>query len=152
MHSREDEAKQLIRAQRLAKRSRASAACLPCKAKKARCNDYRPCARCQRSPGEVCIDDNPEITSSMYHALMMRASSASSNQGSMPVRRSFHAAIVPDSSQNGNSDAFASFASTFGYHVNGSTWARAFATTLTSPVCDCTAQSYFKGQASEASD
>ena len=136
MLSREEEdAKQLIRAQRLAKRSRASAACLPCKAKKAKCNDYRPCARCQRSPGEECIDDNPEITSSMYPANIMRASSASSDQGSTSKLRSYPGAAISDGPRSTHSDAFASFASTFTDRAYGSTWARDFTTTQTSPVC-----------------
>ncbi len=51
-----EEERQFIRAQRLAKRTRAASACLPCKAKKARCSDYRPCARCKSSLTEICRD------------------------------------------------------------------------------------------------
>ena len=50
----------LLRAQRLAKRTRAAAACLPCKAKKARCSDYRPCARCKRNTTDACRDNEDE--------------------------------------------------------------------------------------------
>ena len=52
----------LQRARRMAQRSRAATACLPCKAGKARCNDYRPCARCKKAGGtEICSD--PQSTS-----------------------------------------------------------------------------------------
>ena len=47
---------QLMKARRLASRNRAEAACLPCKAKKARCSDNRPCSRCLQSIGEECVD------------------------------------------------------------------------------------------------
>ena len=46
----------LIRARRLAQRSRAAAACPPCKKSKLRCSDYRPCARCKKSGLDVCMD------------------------------------------------------------------------------------------------
>jgi hypothetical protein len=47
----------LQRARRMAQRSRAAAACLPCKAGKARCNDYRPCARCKKAGiNGLCVD------------------------------------------------------------------------------------------------
>ncbi len=129
----EDDAKQLIRAQRMAKRSRAFAACLPCKAKKAKCNDYRPCARCQRSPGEECIDDDPEITSAMYPANLYRASSSGLRDNSAaPEDQVFHGAVVSDSSRRGPSDAFSSFTTGRGY---GPTSARAFMTAPISPVC-----------------
>jgi hypothetical protein len=72
----ESEEKQLIRAQRLAKRTRASAACLPCKAKKVKCNDYRPCARCRTSP-DVCIDENADITRNIFPGNIAQENSAS---------------------------------------------------------------------------
>ena len=46
----------LARARRMATRSRAEAACLPCKVKKAKCNDFRPCARCLNSGRRPCIE------------------------------------------------------------------------------------------------
>ena len=46
----------LARARRMATRSRAEAACLPCKVKKAKCNDFRPCARCLNSGPRLCMD------------------------------------------------------------------------------------------------
>jgi hypothetical protein len=47
----------LQRARRMAQRSRAATACLPCKASKAKCSDYRPCARCKKADGlEICTD------------------------------------------------------------------------------------------------
>ena len=55
-----EEERMLLRAQRLAKRTRAAAACLPCKAKKARCSDYRPCARCKRNTTDACRDNDDE--------------------------------------------------------------------------------------------
>ena len=47
---------QLVKARRMATRQRAATACLPCKAKKAKCNDYRPCARCSLPGGDNCMD------------------------------------------------------------------------------------------------
>jgi hypothetical protein len=47
----------LLKARRMALRTRAAAACMPCKANKARCSDYRPCARCKKAGAEsYCID------------------------------------------------------------------------------------------------
>ncbi len=46
----------LQRARRMALRSRAAVACLLCKASKARCSDYRPCARCKKTEAEMCTD------------------------------------------------------------------------------------------------
>ena len=40
----------------MATRRRAEAACPPCKSKKARCSDFRPCARCSLLGGEGCTD------------------------------------------------------------------------------------------------
>ena len=66
----DDERREYIRLQRLARRTRAGAACVPCKAKKSRCSDYRPCLRCKQSPAEICHDskiDNPTSNSSSSH-------------------------------------------------------------------------------------
>jgi hypothetical protein len=47
----------LQRARRMAQRTRAAIACPPCKASKAKCSDYRPCARCKKAGGdEICLD------------------------------------------------------------------------------------------------
>ena len=46
----------LARARRMATRTRAGAACVPCKFKKAKCNDYRPCKRCLDSGSDLCTD------------------------------------------------------------------------------------------------
>ena len=54
--------KRFIKAQRLAKRTRAASACIPCKAKKTRCSDYRPCARCKNCPTEMCRDVDVTVT------------------------------------------------------------------------------------------
>jgi hypothetical protein len=50
---------QLMKARRMATRRRAEAACLPCKAKKVRCGNSRPCSRCSLIPGEMCVDKRP---------------------------------------------------------------------------------------------
>ena len=47
---------QLMKARRMATRRRAEAACIPCKIRKSRCNDYRPCARCTHSGRRDCVD------------------------------------------------------------------------------------------------
>ena len=46
----------LLRARRLAKRTRAEAACQLCKRSKLKCSDYRPCARCKKSGVATCMD------------------------------------------------------------------------------------------------
>ena len=46
----------LLRARRMATRRRAGVACASCKAKKARCSDYRPCSRCKQSGQNYCLD------------------------------------------------------------------------------------------------
>ena len=47
----------LLRARRMAQRTRASAACLRCKANKVRCSDYRPCAQCREvGAASTCTD------------------------------------------------------------------------------------------------
>jgi hypothetical protein len=50
---------QLMKARRMATRRRAEAACLPCKTKKTRCGNSRPCSRCSQIPGEICVDKLP---------------------------------------------------------------------------------------------
>ena len=65
MHSRLNaDSALLYRARRMAKRSRAAAACLPCKTSKSRCSDYRPCARCKKSATVVCMD--PPVPNAGY--------------------------------------------------------------------------------------
>ena len=54
-HSRtQSDYAQLMKARRMATRRRAEAACLPCKARKVRCSDFRPCARCASSGRADC--------------------------------------------------------------------------------------------------
>ena len=49
--------RRLILARRMATRTRAGAACTSCKARKSKCSDYRPCARCRDLRlGECCQD------------------------------------------------------------------------------------------------
>ncbi len=50
------DAELLQRARRMASRSRAASACLPCKARKAKCSDGRPCTRCAGRGLELCVD------------------------------------------------------------------------------------------------
>ena len=47
----------LLRARRMAQRSRASTACIRCKSNKVRCSDYRPCSRCRKAGAtSTCMD------------------------------------------------------------------------------------------------
>ena len=71
---------QLMKARRMATRQRAATACLPCKAKKAKCNDYRPCARCSLPGGDNCMDGVAFWTesSSLVHSNQPTAQSPSS--------------------------------------------------------------------------
>ena len=58
----------------MAQRSRAAAACLPCKASKTRCNDYRPCARCKKAGIiQLCMD--PQVQQKAASSYMVRLSS-----------------------------------------------------------------------------
>lgn len=85
----------LARARRLAARRRAEAACLPCKAKKAKCNDYRPCARCSNSGNrELCTDRISPVRSNQHRrslegasAGMLQTSLASNNPSNLSCRR-----------------------------------------------------------------
>ena len=133
MSSREEEARQFIRAQRLAKRTRASAACLPCKTKKAKCSDYRPCARCQKSPGlgDQCVDENPDITSNMYPANMTRAGSYPRDAVATHEGRPFHFVADFGSQRMGHSDSIYNFASDISPE---SRWREAFTATRVSQV------------------
>ena len=98
----------LARARRLAARRRAEAACLPCKAKKAKCNDYRPCARCSNSGNrELCTDRISPVRSNQHRrslegasAGMLQTSLASNpldrrcrRRASLPIASSFEADI-----------------------------------------------------------
>ena len=53
---------------RNAKRSRVSAACVPCKSARTRCSDYRPCKRCSNTgKGGYCVDQNETNHKKAYH-------------------------------------------------------------------------------------
>jgi hypothetical protein len=54
----QEEYRRLLKARRMATRSRTEAACRPCKARKIKCSDFRPCARCRTGRPEACIDDS----------------------------------------------------------------------------------------------
>lgn len=45
-----------MKARRLATRKRAASACKPCKSKKSKCSDYRPCAQCKTAPNVTCVE------------------------------------------------------------------------------------------------
>ena len=46
----------------MATRIRAASACKPCKAKKSKCSDYRPCAQCKGSKLSVCdVEEIPAV-------------------------------------------------------------------------------------------
>ncbi len=48
--------KAIQKARRNALRTRALAACVPCKTSKMKCNDYRPCKRCKEVGGLICLE------------------------------------------------------------------------------------------------
>ena len=51
---------EIRKARRTAKRRRALVACVPCKLSRTKCNDSRPCSRCQRiGRAESCEPTNP---------------------------------------------------------------------------------------------
>ncbi len=47
--------RRLILARRMVTRTRTGAACAPCKSRKTRCSDYRPCARCRNLLIDGCF-------------------------------------------------------------------------------------------------
>ena len=75
----EEEYKRLLKARRMAKRSRSAAACVPCKARKTKCNDFRPCTRCAATHPEECIDEIPEETGGSASLLPNRGVTRISN-------------------------------------------------------------------------
>ena len=54
--------RRLILARRMATRTRTGTACAPCKARKSKCTDYRPCARCRNLEPDRCVDQAVEIS------------------------------------------------------------------------------------------
>ena len=60
--------KDLLRARRIAMRTRAASACKTCRALKTRCNDYRPCKRCKRS-GHACMESSKSARQKPYDQL-----------------------------------------------------------------------------------
>ncbi len=62
VRTRLDDCGLILRARRMAQRSRAAAACLPCKANKSKCSDFRPCTRCKRLRTKVCADPHSELS------------------------------------------------------------------------------------------
>jgi hypothetical protein len=71
-----DDRRRLILARRMVTRTRAGAACAPCKAKKARCSDYRPCARCRN----LRLDDYCQKEKHPQSPISLRIASHSSAQ------------------------------------------------------------------------
>ena len=53
-----DDRRRLVLARRMVTRTRAGAACPSCKSKKARCSDYRPCARCRDFQLDGCFEQD----------------------------------------------------------------------------------------------
>ena len=53
----------LLKARRIAMRTRASVACSRCKLSKSKCNDYRPCKRCKRSGQQDLCGGRQDIKS-----------------------------------------------------------------------------------------
>jgi hypothetical protein len=70
----------LQRARRMAQRSRSATACMFCKVRKAKCSDYRPCARCTKNGGnKFCLDAQP-VPQNMSLDIIRASSSCSTNK------------------------------------------------------------------------
>jgi hypothetical protein len=69
----------LMRARRLATRSRAETACAPCKAKKTKCSDTRPCSKC--TDKVMCIG----LKSTVKHSLQWNKKSAIHSSQGLPL-------------------------------------------------------------------
>ena len=79
----------LLRARRMAQRSRAAAACLNCKTHKSRCSDYRPCARCKKSGADICMDLPSSAQSAPLAARNSKGSGRSAAIASGPAAHAF---------------------------------------------------------------
>ena len=99
--SKQRDAQLLLRARRMATRSRAAVACLPCKFKKAKCGLARPCARCVASNEEQCADVHSKNskqstllqnmnTSFEFHNIVSPVSAYGMVTGGLPDRTSFN--------------------------------------------------------------
>jgi hypothetical protein len=104
----------LMRARRLAKRSRAETACLSCKMKKIRCDDRRPCSRCLVSKISICRDagsnqsDKDSIKMNGKLQKIHQASSLTSNGELQPRfwgREGSDEGMFSNSRRNANSTA-----------------------------------------------
>jgi hypothetical protein len=93
--TRPDDGALLLRARRLAKRSRAAAACLPCKATKSKCSDFRPCARCSELKTKVCLDLQAESIATTESKLI--AWNENANSFTANYRTVLSANIIPAS-------------------------------------------------------
>ena len=85
----------LNRARRLAKRSRAEAACLPCKMKKAKCGDIRPCVRCRLSNEAGCINSSSMARSAPANGLSVLLGSNQSIESRESSVEFYRAARLP---------------------------------------------------------
>jgi hypothetical protein len=52
----QEEYRRLLKARRMVTRSRSETACRPCKARKSKCSDFRPCARCSAREPDACMN------------------------------------------------------------------------------------------------
>ena len=90
----------LQKARRNAKRSRAFAACVPCKSARAQCSDYRPCKRCSDSgKGGYCVDQNETNHKRAYR---FAATSDMSSPNSDRIITSSNDALLPVSDLAGS--------------------------------------------------
>jgi hypothetical protein len=56
-----EEYRRLLKARRMATRSRSEAACVPCKVRKIKCSDSRPCSRCSSEDPGGCFDRSSDV-------------------------------------------------------------------------------------------
>ena len=60
----------------MASRNRTGKACYPCKIRKSKCSDFRPCARCSQTKPEMCWEASGLLDANIHGATCFRADSA----------------------------------------------------------------------------
>ena len=69
----------LLKARRMAQRSRTVTACLPCKIRRTKCNDFRPCNRCRSLDPDACVDQTLVKADASYGSGVQSSRSAASS-------------------------------------------------------------------------
>ena len=112
---KKEERRRLVLARRLALRTRAGAACAPCKSRKAKCSDYRPCARCRNLRPEDCVPYSEDMEASSRP----RSTLPDSTVPNFPHIRDYASVLdsPPPRSSSGTQMYGSSHETTIGHHM-----------------------------------